>query len=157
MAASTLTLDMPERLTFETAAAHVTKEVPIAEPTARVRQIREALTDLADEGASHLVICRAGRFLGIVTIEHLLRASGEWTVESLMDREAPFVAPARFLEQSYAMFASPLGTWIPLCPQRLTRAVVNGAISGDSRAVHSLQSDRGAPSSRCRTSARRNE
>jgi hypothetical protein len=34
MATTTLSLDVPQRLTFETAAAHATKEVPIAEPTA---------------------------------------------------------------------------------------------------------------------------
>ena len=93
MAATTLTLDMPQRLTFETAAAHVTKEVPIAEPTARVRQILEALTERSYKSASHVVVCRAGRFLGIVTIEDLFRASVESTVEALMDREVPFVAP----------------------------------------------------------------
>jgi magnesium transporter len=86
-------MDMPRRLTFETAAAHATKDVPIAEPTAGVQEIREALTNRSFESASHLVVCRAGRFLGIVTIEDLLGAPGDATVESLMDREAPFVAP----------------------------------------------------------------
>jgi CBS domain-containing protein len=88
MSATPVTVDIPQRLTFETAATHVTKNVPIAEPTAPVQQVREALTDRFYESASHLVVCRAGRFLGIVTLEDLLRASGESTVGSLMDREA---------------------------------------------------------------------
>lgn len=83
----------PQRLTFETAAAHATTRVPIAEPTALVRDIREALINRSYESASHLVVCRAGRFVGIVTLEKLLNAPGESTVESLTDRDAPFVAP----------------------------------------------------------------
>jgi magnesium transporter len=93
MSATALTADVPQRLTFETAAAHVTKDVPIAGPAAPAGQIRNGLTDHSYESASHVVVCHAGRFLGIVTIEDLLRAPGESTIESLMDREAPFVAP----------------------------------------------------------------
>ena len=85
--------DTPQRLTFETAATHSTAQVPIAEPTALVREIRETLTDRSYESASHLVVCRADRFVGIVTIEDLLGAPGHVTVESLMDRDAPFVKP----------------------------------------------------------------
>ena len=86
-------LDTGQRLIFETAAAHATTHVPIAEPTARVRDIREALTNRFYESASHLVVCRAERFVGIVTIEDLLEASGESAVESFMDRDPPVVAP----------------------------------------------------------------
>jgi magnesium transporter len=93
-------MDMPQRLTFETAAAHSTMQVPLAEPAALVHDIRQALTDRSYESASHLVVCRAGQFAGIVTIEDLLRASGDSTVESLMDRDAPVVAPGVDQEQA---------------------------------------------------------
>jgi magnesium transporter len=93
-------MDTAERLDFETAAAHATMHVPIAEPNELARDIRRALTDRSYESASHLVVCRGGRFAGIVTIEDLLRAPGESTVESLMDRDAPVVAPGVDQEQA---------------------------------------------------------
>jgi magnesium transporter len=92
--------DMPPRLTCETAAALATTQVPIAEPAALVRDVRVVLTSRSYESASHLVVCRAGLFAGIVTIEDLLRAPADATVESLMDREAPVVAPG--LDQELA-------------------------------------------------------
>jgi magnesium transporter len=80
-------------LNFQTAAAHLTRDVPLAEPTASVRQVRDRLTERSYESASHVVVCRDGRFLGVITIEELLKASGESAIESVMDRHAPFVAP----------------------------------------------------------------
>src|SRR5688500_1172825 len=93
-------LDTPQRLIFETAATHSTTQVPIAQPTALVRESRESLTDQSYESAIHLVVCRADRFVGIVTIEDLLRAPGHVTIESLMDRDAPVVAPGVDQEQA---------------------------------------------------------
>jgi CBS domain-containing protein len=61
----------PRRL-FETVAAHATTQVPIVEPTAVARDIRAALTNRSYESASHLVVCRDRRFVGIVTIETAL-------------------------------------------------------------------------------------
>jgi magnesium transporter len=81
------------RVTFETAAAHATPHVPIASPSALVQHVRDALTDRRYECASHVVVCEADRFLGIVTIEALLQAPGGSTVGAAMDRDAPFVAP----------------------------------------------------------------
>jgi magnesium transporter len=43
--------------------------------------------------ASHIVVCEAGTFLGIVTIEDLLAAAADAHMESLMDRGAPVVSP----------------------------------------------------------------
>jgi magnesium transporter len=93
-------LDTPQSLTFETASAHATTLVPIAEPSALARDIREALGNRSYESASRLVVCRSGRFACIVTIEDLLRAPGEAVVESLMDRDAPVVAPGVDQEQA---------------------------------------------------------
>ena len=44
MTTSTPAVDIPPRLTFETAAAHATAQVPIADPTARARDVRAEMT-----------------------------------------------------------------------------------------------------------------
>jgi magnesium transporter len=85
--------DDPHRLTFQTAAAQCTAHVPVAEPTAAVRHVREALADRLYDSASHIVVCRGERFLGVVTIEDLFGAPGESPIDSLMDRDAPVVGP----------------------------------------------------------------
>ena len=80
-------------VTFETAAEQATSRVPVAGPFQRVGDVREHLIGQRYESASHIVVCEAGTFLGIVTIEELLLAPADATVESLMDRGAPVVAP----------------------------------------------------------------
>jgi magnesium transporter len=87
----------PERqthVTFETAAEHATSRVPVAGRFQRVGDVREHLIGQRYESASHIVVCEADTFLGIVTIEELLFASADAKMESLMDREASIVAPA---------------------------------------------------------------
>jgi len=86
-------LDVETHLTFETAAEHATARVPVAEPTQRAGDVRDLLVGQRYESASHIVVCEADTFLGIVTIEDLLFAAADATVESLMDRGAPVVAP----------------------------------------------------------------
>jgi magnesium transporter len=80
-------------MSFETAARHATTRVPIAAPAQRVAQVLESLAGRRYESASHLVVCEAERFRGIVTIEALLAAPAGASVESIMDRDAPVVAP----------------------------------------------------------------
>jgi hypothetical protein len=75
--------DDPHRLTFQTAAAQCTAHVPVAEPTAVVRHVREALADRLYDSASHIVVCRGERFLGVVTIEDLFGAPGESPIDSI--------------------------------------------------------------------------
>jgi magnesium transporter len=90
------TVEPPEgetQLTFETAAEHATARVPVARPSQRAGEVREMLAGQRYESASHVVVCTADTFLGIVTIEELLFAATDATVESLMDRGAPVVAP----------------------------------------------------------------
>lgn len=79
-------------LTFETAAEHATARVPVAGPLQRVGDVRELLVGQRYESASHIVVCEADKFLGVVTIEDLLFAAADAKVESLMDRGAPVVA-----------------------------------------------------------------
>ena len=79
--------------TFETAAEHATASVPLAGRFQRVSDIRALLVGRRYDSASHIVVCEAETFLGMVTIEQLLGAAADATMESLMDREAPVVAP----------------------------------------------------------------
>jgi magnesium transporter len=78
---------------FETAAEHATHRVPIVEPSRHVSEVRTMLMGQQYDSASHVVVCSGDLFVGIVTIEEILGASADSTVESLMDREAPVVAP----------------------------------------------------------------
>ena len=80
--------------TFETAAAHATPRVPVAGPFQRAGDVRQLLVGQRYESASHVVVCEADTFLGIVTIEGLLFAAADAQMESLMDRRAPVVAPS---------------------------------------------------------------
>jgi magnesium transporter len=79
--------------TFETAAVHATPRVPVVEPTSRVSAVREMLLGSRYDSASHVIVCQADRFIGVVTIEDLLCAPADASIESLMDREAPVVGP----------------------------------------------------------------
>src|SRR5918994_2026181 len=81
------------RVNFETAAAHVAVNVPIAPPSLRAVDARAMLDGHQYESASHLIVCARHRFIGIVTIENLLGARPDVTVASLMDRDAPVVSP----------------------------------------------------------------
>jgi len=81
-------------LTFETAAAHATPRVPVAGPFQRVGDVRQLLVGQRYESATHIVVCEAETFLGIVAIEDLLSAATDAQMESLMDRGAPVVAPS---------------------------------------------------------------
>jgi len=80
-------------VSFETAAQHATTNVPIIGPAQRAREVLARLTGQSYESATHLVVCEAEKFVGILTIEVLLSAAEESTVESLMDRDAPTVSP----------------------------------------------------------------
>jgi phospholipid/cholesterol/gamma-HCH transport system ATP-binding protein len=93
-------LESETHLTFETAAEHATPRVPIAGPVQLVGEIRELLVGQRYESASHSAVCEVDKFLGIVTIEDLLSAPADATVQSLMEPGAPIVAPG--LDQEVA-------------------------------------------------------
>ena len=87
------TQDGNTHVSFETAAQHASLRVPVLEPEQRAGHVRTHLTGRHYECASHLVVCLHGQFLGVLTIETLLAAPEHATMESLMDRESPVVAP----------------------------------------------------------------
>jgi magnesium transporter len=78
---------------FDTAAAHVAVNVPIAPPSLRAGDARAMMDGRQYDSASHLIVCERNRFVGIVTIEAVLGARPDVTVASLMDRDAPVVSP----------------------------------------------------------------
>ena len=80
-------------LSFETAAQHATAKVPIVDPQQRIQEVRDVIIGRTYECASHIVVCEAGQFRGVLRIEDALSAPAESSVESMMDHGAPTVAP----------------------------------------------------------------
>ena len=86
-------MSVRSEVSLETAAQHATTNVPIIDPAWRAEEVLATLTGRSYESATHLVVCKAEKFVGILTIEILLSAAAESTVDSLMDRDAPTVRP----------------------------------------------------------------
>lgn len=78
---------------FETAAQHASTRIPVVAPTLHAESVRQNLMGQQFESASHIVVCDEGRFLGVIRIEALLAASSETTMDMLMDRDSPVIAP----------------------------------------------------------------
>lgn len=81
------------RVTFEVAAEHASRDVPLSAPQQTAEELRRTLPGRRYETASHLVVVDGERFLGLIRLEDLLAAPAEATAASLMDAEAPVVAP----------------------------------------------------------------
>ncbi|MBX3615918.1 magnesium transporter [Nitrosomonas sp.] len=85
--------EQPDKLTFETAAQHASRQVPVFPPSCRADEVRQELAGQQYENASLVIVCKQQKFLGVVRIEALLAAPAGVTLNDLMDREAPVVAP----------------------------------------------------------------
>lgn len=81
------------RFSYETAAQHATRSVPIFAPGQQVGDARLAMMQQHYECASHIVVCNNEHFLGLVRIENLLGVPPQTTLGSLIDCGAPKVAP----------------------------------------------------------------
>jgi magnesium transporter len=81
------------RLSFETAAQHATRNVPLADSGQRIGDVREMLVGRRYDSASHVVVCEGDQFRGVMTVEDVLAAPVDATVESVMDPRAPIVVP----------------------------------------------------------------
>jgi magnesium transporter len=92
-ARDTTRADDDTHVSFETAAEHATANVPVAGGIQTAASVRTVLAGQRYDSASHIVVCEDSRFRGMVTIEALLSAPPDATLESLMDRDAPVVAP----------------------------------------------------------------
>jgi magnesium transporter len=86
-------IDVGGDASFETAARHATKNVPVVGPEQRADEVLAALTGHSYESAAHLVVCEGDGFLGLLGIEMLLSAPPAASMASLMDRNAPTVSP----------------------------------------------------------------
>lgn len=82
-----------EGITFKTAAGRASLKVPMAEPADLAGEVRQILGKESFESISHIVICREGRFQGILGIEKLLAAPEDCPVGDIMDREPLLVGP----------------------------------------------------------------
>jgi magnesium transporter len=78
---------------FQSAAEHATRRVPVTGPDAEVATLLSSLAGQAFESAAHVVVCDGERFVGIARIEALLAAPGHARVRELMDAKPPVVAP----------------------------------------------------------------
>lgn len=76
---------------FETALEHACTNVPVARPWQTVAQLRAAILGRSYECASHIVVCDAEIFLGVLRIEDLCAAADDRMVSGLMDAHAPSV------------------------------------------------------------------
>ncbi|MBI4757069.1 MAG: magnesium transporter [Betaproteobacteria bacterium] len=81
------------RIPFEIAAERATPRVPVVAPTATAGELRRVMEGRRYESASHIVVCEGERFAGVLRIEDLLAAPEATPIGTLMDREAPTVAP----------------------------------------------------------------
>lgn len=75
----------------ETAADHVSTHVPVFEPGLAVQVVRESMGGVRFESARDIAVCEDGALVGMVTIEDLLGAEGDATLEELMDPDPPVV------------------------------------------------------------------
>jgi magnesium transporter len=125
------------RLSFDTAAHHATRNVPLADPSQHIGDVREMLVGHRYESASHIVICEGERFRGVMTVEDALAAPAHATVESIMDPQAPIVAPGTDQE---------VAAWQAVRHQESALSVVDGdgrfiGIIPPHRLVHVLLSE----------------
>lgn len=79
-------------MTFETAAHHVSAEIPKARVNDQAGEFRQSLFGKRFESASHVAVCEGDRFAGIVRIEDLMAAPADAKLGDLMDRDAPVVS-----------------------------------------------------------------
>ncbi|HXF52366.1 MAG TPA: magnesium transporter [Dehalococcoidia bacterium] len=89
-----MTAYAPSRpLAFETAAEHVSRDVPVARPDATISDVRRSLENRRFETATDVAICEEGRLVGVLSIERLLAGPGDALARDLMDPDPPVVAP----------------------------------------------------------------
>ncbi|MCC7258350.1 MAG: magnesium transporter [Gammaproteobacteria bacterium] len=82
-----------ERVTFETAAEHATRDVPVVDLGATAAGIRRQLATRRFRCASHVVVTRGRQFAGIIRVEDAMAAGETDTAVQLMDARAPVVSP----------------------------------------------------------------
>jgi CBS domain-containing protein len=88
--------------------------MPLVDPGQRIGDVRDVLVGRRDDSAGHIVVCEAGLFRGVVTMEDVLCAPAEATVESVMDSGAPIVGPGSIKRWLATVVQDLLSIWIYL-------------------------------------------
>jgi magnesium transporter len=83
-----------------TAAGHAATRVPTAGPGDRVDAVLARMRWREFDSAAVIAVCTDGRLVGLATIERLLAAPDDATVEQVMDPDPPAVAPGTDQEQA---------------------------------------------------------
>lgn len=100
---SSVTID-EVRARLETAAAHTTREVPIAAAGDSVDMVLNAMRGKRFDSATVVAVCDGQRLAGLATIERLLAATPGTMMGEIMDSAPPVVAPGT--DQEQAAFAA---------------------------------------------------
>ena len=82
----------PSDVTLRIAAAHATRQVPVAAPGDATGTVRDALLGHAFESADDVAVVEGDRLVGLVTLERLLAADAESPLSAVMDSEPPTVS-----------------------------------------------------------------
>ncbi|WP_406239600.1 magnesium transporter [Nocardia sp. NBC_01009] len=77
---------------LETAAAHATRDVPIANPGERVDDVLARIRGCRFASAAVVAVCDGRRLAGLITIENLLAAPTGAAIGEVMDTDPPTVA-----------------------------------------------------------------
>jgi magnesium transporter len=85
---------------LDTAAEHLSANVPRADPAGRAGDVRQELAGQRFESAADVAVCEGERLVGLLPIERLLAAPAEATVGELMDPDPPSVRPGVDQEQA---------------------------------------------------------
>jgi magnesium transporter len=75
------------------AAEYATESIPVARRDQHVGEVRRELVGRAFRCAEDVVVLESGRLVGLVSIERLLAAGSNASIEDLMDPDPPKVAP----------------------------------------------------------------
>jgi magnesium transporter len=78
---------------FDTAAEHLTVNVPIAARSSTATEVRESLVGASFYSAADIAVLDGERLVGLVRLEQLLAAGPGTAMSSIMDSQPPVVGP----------------------------------------------------------------
>jgi magnesium transporter len=87
---------------LSTAAEHLTRDVPVADPSATVGDVRDSLVGATFESVADVAVVEDGLLVGLVRLEQLFAADPTAPVSSIMDAQPPAVGPGLDQEQAAA-------------------------------------------------------
>lgn len=91
---------VPSDHALDTAAAHATRDVPVATPDERVEDLISRIRGHRFESAAVTAVCAGDRLVGLLTIERLLAARPDSLVGDVMDPDPPTVAAYQAQEEA---------------------------------------------------------